>query len=137
MNGLFNRRWVLIVIQISKLKKLPWQENQRMRHPSLRFNNTKVFQSTKQIYLNLILDNRLSLEEYLPMMGGKIIKTIAFLRILQIYKLWLLFTKLLLVPILTTQTFLTIKLSMHHSKEKLNLFNITLVLQELTPKRVA
>ena len=44
---------------------------------SLTFNNLKVFQSTTQKHLGLILDNRLSLKEYLAAMGANVSKTIA------------------------------------------------------------
>ena len=46
-------------------------------HLSLTFNNLKVFQSTTQKHLGLILDNRLSLKEYLAAMGANVSKTIA------------------------------------------------------------
>ena len=54
-----------------------------MRHPPLIFNKSKVFQSTTQKHLGLILDNRLSFEEYLTAMRAKVSRTIALLRKLQ------------------------------------------------------
>ena len=54
-----------------------------MHHPLLIFNKSKVFQSTTQKHLGLILDNRLSFEEYLTAMGAKVNRTIALLRKLQ------------------------------------------------------
>ena len=54
-----------------------------MRHPALIFKKSKVFQSTTQKHLGPILDNRLSLEQYLTAMGAKLSRTIALLRKLQ------------------------------------------------------
>ena len=54
-----------------------------MRHPSLIFNKSKVFQSTTQKHKGLKLDNRLSFEEYLIAMGAKLSRAIALLRKLQ------------------------------------------------------
>ena len=54
-----------------------------MRHPPLIFNKSKVFQSMTQKHLGLILDNRLSFEEYLTAMGAKVSRTIALLHKLQ------------------------------------------------------
>ena len=54
-----------------------------MRHPPLIFNKSKVFQSTTQKHLGLILDNRLSFEEYLTAMRAKVSRTIVLLRKLQ------------------------------------------------------
>ena len=54
-----------------------------MRHPPLIFNKSKVFQSTTQKHLGLMLNNSLSLEEYLTAMGAKVGRTKALLRKLQ------------------------------------------------------
>ena len=54
-----------------------------MRHPHLIFNKSKVFQSKTQKHLGLILDNRLSFQEYLAAMGAKVSRTRALLRQLQ------------------------------------------------------
>ena len=54
-----------------------------MRHPLLIFNKSKVFQSTTQKHLGVILDNRLSFEEYLTVMRANVSRTIALLRKLQ------------------------------------------------------
>ena len=59
------------------------RKSKNMRHPPLIFNKSKVFQSTTQKNLGLILDNRLSFEEYLIAMGAKVSRTIALLRKLQ------------------------------------------------------
>ena len=59
------------------------RKSKNMRHPPLIFNKSKVFQSTTQKHLGLILDNRLSFEEYLTAMGAKVSRTIALLRKLQ------------------------------------------------------
>ena len=58
-------------------------KSKNMRHLPLIFNKSKVFQSTTQKHLGLILDNRLSFEEYLTAMGAKVSRTIALLRKLQ------------------------------------------------------
>ena len=57
--------------------------SKNMRRPPLIFNKSKVFQSTTQKHLGLVLDNRLSFEEYLTVMGTKVSRTIALLRKLQ------------------------------------------------------
>ena len=49
----------------------------------LIFNKSKVFQSMTRKHLGLILDNRLSFEEYLTAMRAKVSRTIALLRKLQ------------------------------------------------------
>ena len=54
-----------------------------MRHLPQLLNKSKVFQSTTQKHLGLILDNRLSFEEYLTAMGAKVSRTIALLCQLQ------------------------------------------------------
>ena len=54
-----------------------------MRHLPLIFNKSKVFQSTTQKHSGVILDNRLSFEEYLATMGAKVSRTMALLRQLQ------------------------------------------------------
>ena len=54
-----------------------------MRHLPLIFNKSKVLQSTSQKHLGLILDNRLSFEEYLTAMGAKVSRTMTLLRKLQ------------------------------------------------------
>ena len=54
-----------------------------MRHPPLIFNKSKVFQSKTQKHLGLILDNRLSFQEYLAAMGAKVSRTRALLHQLQ------------------------------------------------------
>ena len=59
------------------------RKSKNMRHPPLIFNKSNVFQSTTQKHLGLILDNRLSFEEYLTAMRAKISRTIALLRKLQ------------------------------------------------------
>ena len=59
------------------------RKSKNMRHPPLIFNKTKIFQSTAQKHLGLVLDNRLSFEEYLTTMGVKVSRTIALLRKLQ------------------------------------------------------
>ena len=59
------------------------RKSKNMRHPPLIFNKSKVFQSTTQKHLGLILDNRLSFKEYLTAMGAKVSRTIALLRKLQ------------------------------------------------------
>ena len=59
------------------------RKSKNMRHPPLIFNKSKVFQSTAQKRLGLILDNRLSFEEYLTAMRAKVSRTIALLRKLQ------------------------------------------------------
>ena len=58
-------------------------KSKNMRHPPLIFSKSKVFHSKTQKHLGLILDNRLSFEEYLTAMGAKISRTIALLRKLQ------------------------------------------------------
>ena len=59
------------------------RKSKNMRHPPLIFNKSKVFQSTTQKHLGLILDNRLSFQEYLTAMGAKVSRSIALLRKLQ------------------------------------------------------
>ena len=59
------------------------RKSENMHHPPLIFNKSKVFQSTTQKRLGLMLDNRLSFEEYLTAMGAKVSRTIALLRKLQ------------------------------------------------------
>ena len=59
------------------------RKSKNMRHPPLIFNKSKDFQSTTKKHLDLILDNRLSFEEYLTAMGAKVSRTIALLRKLQ------------------------------------------------------
>ena len=54
-----------------------------MRHLPLIFNKSKVFQSTTQKHLGLILDNRLSFKEYLTAMGAEVSRAIALSRKLQ------------------------------------------------------
>ena len=54
-----------------------------MRHPPLIFNKSKVFQSTTQKHLGLIIDNTLSFKDYLTAMGAKVSRTIAILHELQ------------------------------------------------------
>ena len=54
-----------------------------IRHPPLIFNKSKLFQSKTQKHLGLLLDNRLSFEEYLIAMGAKVSRTIALLHKLQ------------------------------------------------------
>ena len=54
-----------------------------MRNPPLIFNDMKPIQSTTHKNLGLILDNRLSFEEYLTAVGAKVKKTMALLRKLQ------------------------------------------------------
>ena len=58
-------------------------KSKNMRHPPLIFNKSKVFQSKTQKHLRLLLDNRLSFEEYLTVMGAKVSRTTALLRKLQ------------------------------------------------------
>ena len=63
------------------------RKSKNMRHPPIfihpSFNKSKVFQSTTQKHLGLILDNRLSFEEYLTAMGAKVSRNIALLHKLQ------------------------------------------------------
>ena len=59
------------------------RKSKNMGHPPLIFNKSKVFQSTTQKHLGLILDNRLSFKEYLTEMGTKVSRTLARLRKLQ------------------------------------------------------
>ena len=59
------------------------RKSKNMHHPPLIFNKSKFFQSKTQKHLGLILDNRLSFEEYLTAMGAKVSRTIALLRKLQ------------------------------------------------------
>ena len=59
------------------------RKSKNMCHPPLIFNKLKVFQSTTQKHLGLILDNRLSFEEYLTVMGAKVSRTKALLCKLQ------------------------------------------------------
>ena len=59
------------------------RKSKNMRHPPLIFNKSKVFQSTTQKHFGLILDNRLSFQEYLTAMGAKVSRSIALLRNLQ------------------------------------------------------
>ena len=59
------------------------RKSKNMHHPPLIFNKSKVFQSTTQKPLGLMLDNRLSFKEYLTAMGAKVSRTIALLRKLQ------------------------------------------------------
>ena len=54
-----------------------------MRQPPLVFHNTKVFQSSTQKHVDLILNNKVSFEEYLTTMGAKVSKIIALPRKLQ------------------------------------------------------
>ena len=58
-------------------------KSKNIRHPPLIFNKSKVFQSKTQKHLGLILDNTLSFEEYLTVMGAKVSRTIALLGKLQ------------------------------------------------------
>ena len=55
------------------------RKSMNIRHPTLIFNNWKIFQSITQKHLGLILDNRSSFEEYLTAAGAEIIRTIALL----------------------------------------------------------
>ena len=59
------------------------RKSKNMHHPSPIFNKSKVFQSKTQKRLGLIVDNRLSFEEYLTVMGAKVSRTIALLCKLQ------------------------------------------------------
>ena len=59
------------------------RKSKNMCHPPLIFNKSKVFESTTQKHLGLILDNRSSFEKYLTMAGAKVSRTIAFLHKLQ------------------------------------------------------
>ena len=59
------------------------RKSKNMLHAPLIFKKSKIFQSTTQKHLGLILDNRLSFEEYLTAMGAKVSRTIALLRKLQ------------------------------------------------------
>ena len=52
-------------------------------HPSLRFNNNNVSQTSSQKHLGLTLDNRLTFDEHLTNVSIKISKTIGLLRNLQ------------------------------------------------------
>ena len=59
------------------------RKSKNICHPPLIFDKSNVFQSTSQKHLSLILDNRLSFEEYLTAIGAKASRTIALLRKLQ------------------------------------------------------
>ena len=72
MNGLFKAQKVTFT-----------RKSKNIRHPLLIFNKSKVFQSTTQKHLGLILDNRLSFKGYLTAMGAKVSRTIALLCKLQ------------------------------------------------------
>ena len=114
MNGLFKAQKVTFT-----------RKSKNIRHPLLIFNKSKVFQSPTQKHLGLILDNRLSFEEYLTVMGAKISRTIALLRKLQhILPRHALITiyKYFIRPYL----FFTTKGSMHLSIKKYNLFNLSI-----------
>ena len=97
------------------------RKSKNMRHLPVIFNKSKVFQSKAQKYLGLILDNRLSFEEYSTVMGAKVSRTIALLRKLQhilprdslitIYKSFI-------RPYLDYGYFFTTKRSMHLSITK-------------------
>ena len=60
------------------------RKSKNMRRLPLIFNKSKVFQSTTQKHLGLLLDNRLSFKEHLTAMGAKVSRTIALLRKLQL-----------------------------------------------------
>ena len=60
------------------------RKSKNMRHPPLIFNKSKVFQSTTQKHLGLILNNRLSFKEYLTAMGTKVSRIIALVRKFQL-----------------------------------------------------
>ena len=97
------------------------RKSKNMHHPSLIFNKSKVFQSKTQKRLGLLVDNRLSFEEYLTVMGAKVSRTIALLRKLQHIlprHALVIFTNILFVPISTTETFFTTNRSMHLSIKK-------------------
>ena len=57
----FQQKMKLIVIQIIHFFT---RKPKNIRHPPLIFNNTKVFQNTKQEHLGLIIDLWLSFEQY-------------------------------------------------------------------------
>ena len=59
------------------------RKSKNKHHTPLMFNKSKVFQSMTQKHLGLILDNKLSFEEYLTAMRAKVSRTIALLRKLQ------------------------------------------------------
>ena len=59
------------------------RKSKNMHHPPLMFDKSKFFQTTTQKHLGLIIDKRLSFEEYLTAMGVKVSRTIALLRKLQ------------------------------------------------------
>ena len=58
-------------------------KSKNMYNPPLMFDELKDLQSTSQKHLGLILDNRLSFEEYLTAMGAKVSRTIVLSRKLQ------------------------------------------------------
>ena len=94
------------------------RKSKNMRHLPLIFNKSKVFQSTTQKHSSLILDNRLSFEEYLTTMGAKVSRTIALLRKLQhVLPRQALITiyKSFIRPCLDYRDILTIKLLMNLS----------------------
>ena len=104
-----SRQWYLIMIQISKLRKshFLWKSI-NICHPPVIFNNAKVFQSTAQNHLGLMLDNRLSFEEYSTAMRVKVKAlhkqnhTTLAQNFNSFYRdtLWILFTKFLFTPYL-------------------------------------
>ena len=97
------------------------RKSKNMRHIPLIFNKSKVFQSTTQKHSGLIVDNRLSFEEYLTTMGAKVSRTIALLRKLQhVLPRYALITiyKSFIRLYLTTETFFTIKCLMNLSIKK-------------------
>ena len=50
-------------------------------------NNASITRTSSQKYLEIILDNRLKIDDVLKMMSGKVSKTIGLLRKLQIFLL--------------------------------------------------
>ena len=52
------------------------KKSKNMRHPPLIFNKSKDFQNTAKNHLGLILDNRLSFDEYWTAMGTKVTQVV-------------------------------------------------------------
>ena len=52
------------------------RKTKKISHPSLRFNNSIVSQTTYQKYFGIFLDARLTFEEHLKVITTKVNKTI-------------------------------------------------------------
>ena len=76
----FQQKMKLILIQIIHFFT---RKPKNIRHPPHIFDNTKVFQSTKKEHLGLIIDLRLSFEQYLAAMEVKASNTMVLLRKIQ------------------------------------------------------